>query len=59
MLYDCSLLKERDRQRQLARERLMQRRRQILEGKEEPAGNKELLPIIEEDVPENAFADGK
>ncbi|XP_076469709.1 uncharacterized protein LOC143300037 [Babylonia areolata] len=51
-----SLLRERDRQRQLAKERLMQRRRQVLEGRQEPAGEDKLMPIVEEDVPENTLA---
>ncbi|KAK7499478.1 hypothetical protein BaRGS_00009130 [Batillaria attramentaria] len=51
-----SLLKERDRQRQLARERLMQRRRQILEGKEGAAGDQQLLD--ENLTLEHALGDG-
>ncbi|XP_070192500.1 trichohyalin-like isoform X3 [Littorina saxatilis] len=51
-----SLLKERDRQRQLARERLMERKRQILDGK---GGSMEVQPVLEEDDgPENVLADG-
>ena len=37
----------------------MQRRRQILEGKEAAPGDQELLPMVEEDVPENVLADGQ
>ena len=38
----------------------MERRRQVLDGKEGGPADKELLPMLEEDdVPENALADGQ
>lgn len=37
----------------------MQRRRQVLDGKPGAPGDKELLPMLEEDIPENVLADGQ
>ena len=53
------MIKERERQRQLARKRLMERRRQILEGKEGGAEIDTAPPVIEDDIPENIVGDGK